>query len=129
MCLGVFAGLQQITKAMLSVAARDEAYNLMQAECERLLASDYGSFSATAADQTITSSLKTSYVSYKPTGTGSVPALQLTGDNNVGRVSFTRRVVQVSSTGSSRTLRVEVEWRIGAKERFNRVSTVLFRTQ
>lgn len=130
MCLGVFAGLQQITRGMLTVAARNEGYHLMQAEAERLLASDYSGFTATSADQSITSALKTSFLSYKPVPqTGSVAALDVTSDNNTGRITFTRRVVSVASTSSSRTLRVEVEWRIHPSERFNQISTVLFRTQ
>ncbi|PTX91387.1 prepilin-type N-terminal cleavage/methylation domain-containing protein [Opitutus sp. ER46] len=118
MCLSVFAGLQQITKSMLSVAVRSEGYHLLQAESERLLASDFDTFVA-SADQTITSSVKTSYAPSK------VAPLTITGDNAVGRIRFTRRVVQVESTGASRTLRVEVEWKWDKRTQI--ISTLLYR--
>lgn len=121
MCLSVFVALQQITKAALAVALRDEAYHLMQAEAEQLLSSDYSSFVATTADQTIASSVKTSYTP------STVTALTLTSDNGVGRVTFTRRAVQVASTTSTRTLRVEVQWTWQGKS--NLISTQLFRSQ
>jgi prepilin-type N-terminal cleavage/methylation domain-containing protein len=121
MCLAVFAGLQQITKAALAVAVRSEAYHLMQAEAEQLLAGDFTSFAATAADQTITSSVKTSYL---PNTTA---ALGISTDNAVGRTTFTRRVVAVSSTATSKTLRVEVQWTWQGRPYL--VSVQLFRTQ
>jgi prepilin-type N-terminal cleavage/methylation domain-containing protein len=121
MCLAVFSGLQQITKAALAVAIRSEAYHLMQAEAERLLDGDYASFAATTTDQTITSSVKTSYT---PSTT---PALATSADNGVGRSTFTRRVVLVSSTTTSKTLRVEVQWTWQGRPYL--VSTQLFRTQ
>lgn len=120
LCLGIFASMQQVTKAMMAVALRDEAYHLMQAEAERLLCSDYSSF-VSSSDQTITSALKTSY--FPDSGT---PALQTSSDNNVGRVTFTRRVVDVSSTSSSKTLRVEVQWTWDG--RTATVSVPLYRT-
>jgi Tfp pilus assembly protein PilV len=120
MCLGVFSGLQQITKAMMTVAIRDEAYHLLQAEAERLLDSDYTSFSS-SADQTITSALKTSYTP------STAAKFAILSDNAVGRITFTRRVVDVTSTTTSKTLRVEVQWTwLG---RTNTVSAPLFRTQ
>lgn len=124
MCLGVFVGLQQITFAMMSVAIRDEAHHLMQAEAERLIASDYTSATATASDQTITSSVKTSYMRLNPTV---APALIVPTDNDPGRITFTRRVVAVASTASSKTLQVEVEWTW--RGRANKISTPILRTQ
>ena len=104
MCLGVFVGLQQVTKAMMAVAIRDEAYHLLQAEAERLLSADYTSFTNTSADQVITSAVKTSF-------TPSAAAQFSTGTSDgSGRIAFTRRVVSVASNATSRTLRVEVEW-------------------
>jgi len=120
MCLGVFAGLQQITFSMMNVAIRDEAYHLMQAEAERLLSTDFGSANATATDQTITSSVKTSYM---PT---TLAQFAIASDNNLGRITFARRVVSVSSSFSAKTLRVEVEWTW--KGRSNLISTPIYRT-
>lgn len=104
MCLSVFAGLQQITKTALNVAIRDEAYHLLQAKAEQLIDGTYANFVPTTTDQTITSSVKTSYA---PSKTG---ALAITADNAVGRVTFTRRVVNVATDAVSTTLRVEVQW-------------------
>ncbi len=120
LCLGVFVGMQQVTKAMMNVAIRDEAYHLMQAEAERLLSSDYTSFNASAA-QTITSAVKTTILP------NSVAQFGFTGDNAIGRVTFTRQVVAVASTSSSKTLRVQVQWTW--QGRTNTVSVPLFRNQ
>ncbi len=120
-CLGIFAGMQQITKAMMAVALRDEAYHLMQAEAERLLATDYTSFTATASDQSITGAAKTTYLPSTAAKFG------ITSDNALGRATFTRRVVQVSSTTTSRTLRVEVQWTW--QGRSQTITTTLLRIQ
>jgi hypothetical protein len=120
-CLGVFVGLRQITRAAMAVAVRDEAYHLMQAEAELLLSGDYTGFVATTVDQNITSSVKTSYAP------STVAALTLTADNGIGRTTFVRRVVEVASTDTSRTLRVEVQWTWQGQP--NLISAQLFRTQ
>lgn len=125
MCLGTFVGLQQVTLAMMNVAIRDEAYHLMQAEAERLTATDYGSASATASDQSITSSVKSSFIRFRD---GAVPQFTITTDNDPGRITFTRRVVQVSSTSTSKTLRVEVQWTWPTGGRTNLISCPVFRT-
>ncbi len=120
MSLGVFVGLQQITRAMMAVAARDEAYHLLQAEAERLLTADYGAFTA-SGNQTITSALKTSYTP------SSDAKFVLPADNASGRMAFTRRVVELASTPSTRTLRVDVSWSLNGRN--STVSTRLFRLQ
>lgn len=123
MCLGVFAGLQQITKATLGVALRNEAYHHLQQEAERLLTADYSDFTASSSDTKIPSAVKTSY------SRSNVDPLKVTGfaDNKAGRVTFTRRVVAVSNTATSRTLRVEVEWTWQARP--FRISTPVYRNQ
>lgn len=120
MCLSVFAAMQQITKATLALAIRSEGYRLMQSEAERLLSIDYTSFTS-SGNQTITSAVKTTYTP------SSDAALSLPADNALGRATFTRRVVAVSNTATSKTLRVEVEWTWQGHS--NLISTPLFRTQ
>lgn len=119
MCLSVFAGLQQITKVALAVALRNEGYHHLQQESERLLNTDYSSFIATTQDTTIKSAVKTSY---SPSGAAQ---MAITSDNATGRVNFTRRVVEVASTTTTRTLRVEVTWTW--QGRSNTITTQLFR--
>ena len=119
MSLGVFAGLRQISYAMMAVALRDEAYHLVQAKAEQLLASDYSSFTS-AGNETITSSVKPSFAPIL------YSQFQLGSDNAKGRATFTRRVVDVASTTSSKTLRVDVSWTW--QGRSNVVSAPLFRT-
>lgn len=120
MCIGVFAGLRQISKAMLAVAVRSEAHRVLQAEAERLLSTDFTSFTA-SAPETITSSVKPSYVPSKAS------AFTLPPGNAAGRVKFTREVIAVASSDTSRTLRVEVRWTW--QNQPNVVSSPLFRTR
>lgn len=120
MCLGVFVGLQQITRAMMTVAVRDEAYHLLQAEAERLLTADYSAFTA-SGNQTITSAVKTTY------SPSSAARFTLPTDNASGRIAFTRRVVEVANTSNTRTLRVDVTWTLNG--RTNTISAPLFRLQ
>ena len=121
LCLGVFAGMQQITKTAMAVAIRNEAYHLMQADAEQLLSGDYSSFVPTNADETITSAVKTSYMP------STAAQFAFTADNPLGRTTFTRRVVSVASSDTSRTLRVEVQW--SWQGQTNLISTVLYRIQ
>ncbi|HVU34332.1 MAG TPA: prepilin-type N-terminal cleavage/methylation domain-containing protein [Opitutaceae bacterium] len=124
MCLSVFAALQQITKNALSVALRDEAYHLMQAQAEQLLEGTYADFVPTTADQTINSSVKTSYL---PSFVNSLTQLSTNQAANLaGRISYTRRVVSVASDSSSTTLRVEVSWTWQGRPEL--VSTLLYRS-
>lgn len=119
LCLGIFAALQQISGTMMAIAIRDEAYHLMQAKAEQLLSGNYADFTA-SADESITSAVKTSF--HRSTAA----ALMLPSDNGGGRITFTRRVTQVASTTSTRTLEVEVDW--AWHGRTASVSTPLFRT-
>lgn len=119
LCLGIFAALQQISGTMMAIAIRDEAYHLMQAKAEQLLSGDYADFTA-SADESITSAVKTNFHA------STAAALALPANNANGRITFTRRVIQVSSTTSSRTLEVEVDWTWGGRSAS--VSTPLFRT-
>lgn len=120
MCLGVFVGLQQITKAMMTVAVRDEAYHLLQAESERLLTADYTAFTA-SGNQTITSAVKTTYAP------SDAAQFTLPNDHAAGRITFTRRVFEVGSTPGTRTLRVDVTWTLNG--RTTTISAPLFRLQ
>lgn len=120
MCLGIFAGLQQISRAMMAIAIRDEGYHLLQAKAEQLLGGTYASFAA-SSDQSITSEVKTSF---NPSTTA---ALTLPSDNAAGRITFTRRVVAVAASDTSKTLRVEVQW--AWQGRTTVISSPLFRTQ
>lgn len=121
LCLGAFVGLQQISRSALSIAVRDEAYHLMQAKAEELLQGSFANFAA-SADQTITSSIKTTFLP-----SGKIAAFTLPTDNNntASRAVYTRRVVAVASTGNTTTLRVEVQWTW--MKRSYLISTPLFR--
>ncbi len=119
-CLGIFSGLQTASRLSLGVAIRSEAYHLLQAEAERLTWVTFDSF-ASSPDETITACLRTSFVPGRETQF-SYPA---TGA--AGRVAFTRRVVDVASTGTTRTLRVEVQWTW--QGRTSLISTLLYRAQ
>lgn len=120
MCLSVFVGLNQMTKNAMAVALRNEAYHLMQAEAERLLQGDYFAFDVVPA-ATIQSSVKTTYAP------SALAKFALGADNAAGRVTFTRRVVSLASTASSKTLQVEVEWTWQGRP--NAIATPLYRTQ
>ncbi len=123
LCLSVFAGLQQVSRAMTSIALRTEAERLLQAEAERLLNVDYASFTSSATE-TITSSFKTSFTAKR---TAALDHKQLPTDNGMGRVDFKRQVVKVASTDTSTTLRVDVSWAWQGKP--NVISVPLFRTR
>jgi hypothetical protein len=56
-----------------------------------------------------------------------VRALDLTPDNNVGRITFKRQVSAVAVTDTSKTLRVDVTWTW--LKQANTVSLTLFRTR
>jgi prepilin-type N-terminal cleavage/methylation domain-containing protein len=120
LCLGVFAGLQVITRLSLGTAVRSEAYRLLQAEAERLSSVDFASFTA-VPDQTITSNFATSFLA------GNQARLTYPSTGNAGRVAFTRRVVETASTGSTRTLRVEVQWTW--QRQTSLISLPVYRTQ
>ncbi len=120
MCLSVLTGLQSITKMTMGVAIRSEAYRVMQAEAERLMQADYGSFQA-ASEQATVSCFKTTFLP------GKQQSLEYPASGPGGRVSFKRSVVEVASTGTTRTLRVQVKW--DWQGRTNLVSTLLFRAQ
>ncbi len=121
MCLGTFVALQQITRAALSIAIRDEGYHIMQEQAEQLLQGDYANFVATAADQTTYGTVKTSYLP------SNLAAFTLPSDNNNlnARVKYTQRAVSVATTATTATLRVEVEW-VWQKRKYL-ISTQLFR--
>lgn len=102
MCVSVFPGMQLVSRSAINTAIRSEAHRLMQAEVERLTFGTYSAFTA-SADQTITSAIKTTF------GPDKHQRLQYPS-SQAGRVVFTRRVVEVSSTSKSRSLRVEVQW-------------------
>jgi hypothetical protein len=119
MCLSIFSGLETISKLALGTAIRSEAYHLLQAEAERLTAADFGSFAA-MANQTSASCLKTTFAP----GNQAQFAYPATGSQ--GRVTFTRRVVDVTSTATTKTLRVEVQW--AWRGRSYLISTLVFRT-
>jgi Tfp pilus assembly protein FimT len=121
MCVAAFTGLGTISRLTMAVAIRSEADRLMQAESERLTSVDFNSFVASSSDQTITGSLKTSFLS----GNQAQFAYPATGSS--GRVTFTRRAVEVASTSTTRTLRVEVQWTW--QDRPSLISTVLLRSQ
>lgn len=120
MCLSAFAGLQLISRLTLDIAARSEAQRVLQTEAERLNAADFSSFVASDA-VTITSCLKTTFRA------GSQAQFALSSDHAAGRVTFTRRVVEVSSTSTSRTLRVDVTWTTQGTSHTD--SVLLFRAQ
>ncbi|MBS0663088.1 MAG: hypothetical protein JSR48_07465 [Verrucomicrobia bacterium] len=121
MSLAIFQGLQTISKLALNVAVRDEGYRLLQAEAERLLAADYAGFTATTSDQSITSNIKTTFLP------GNQAQFEYPASGSAGRVTFTRRVVGVSSTGAAKSLRVEVQWTWQGRPSL--ISTLLYRAQ
>jgi len=120
MCLAVFAGLETVSRLSLQTAVRMEAYRLLQSEAERLSSVNYTSF-VSSGNQTISSAFKTSFLA----GTQAQFTYPASGTN--GRVSFTRRVVDVASTGTSKTLRVEVQWTWQSQA--NLISMPVFRSQ
>lgn len=120
MCLSVLTGLRSITDMTMGVAVRSEAYRVMQAEAERLTQIDYDSFQA-SGDQTTTSCLKTTFLP------GNQNKFDYPANGSGGRITLTRRVVEVSSTDTTKTLRVEVRWTW--QGRTNLISTLLFRAQ
>jgi type II secretory pathway pseudopilin PulG len=103
MCLTVFGGLNMVSKWALHSAISSEAQRLLQAEAERLLSVPYAHFVA-GADETSTSSVGTTFLA------GMQPRLSYPPTRPGARVSFTRRVIAVASTATSRTLRIEVAW-------------------
>lgn len=103
LCASAFAGLNLLSRTAMRTAVRSEAYRLMQDKAEQLMAADYTGFTS-SSDQTITSSIKTSSVP------GTETQFQYPSAGTRGRVTFTRKVVDVSSTSTSKTLRVEVRW-------------------
>ncbi len=120
MCLAVFAGLQTTSKLSLGTAVRSEAHRLLQAEAERLSSVEFASFVA-SADQSISSSFKTTFLA------GNEAQFSYPSSSSPGRVIFTKRVVAVASTSTSRTLRIEVEWTW--QGRSSQISIPMFRTQ
>lgn len=126
LCLSVFAGLQQVSRAMMTIALRTEAHRLLQAEAERLLNTNYASFTASSAES-ITSSLKTSFVSEKKKDAPPISHKALPPGNANGRVVFKRQVVAVAATDTSTTLRVDVSWTWQGRP--NVISVPLFRTR
>lgn len=101
-CLTVFSGLYLVSRMALNNAVRSEGFRIMQAEAERLTSIDFFSLGA-VSDQTIQSCVKTGF---RP---GREAQFQYPSDNS-GRVTYTRRVVEVASSSSSKSLRVEVQW-------------------
>lgn len=120
LCLAMFAGLQTVSRIVLSTAVRAEANRLLQAEAERLVSVPYPDFTATGT-QDITSSFRTSF---RP---GTQAALTHPGSDSAGRVTFRREVVQVTSTATTRTLQVQVSWLWQGQSR--QISTPVFRSQ
>lgn len=104
MCLAVFKGLGTMSQVAISTGVRSEGQRLLQAEAERLMSVSYGNFVASTADETIYSSFKSIFKS------STAAALTYPTSGNTGRFPYTRRVVAVSSTTTTRTLRVEVQW-------------------
>ncbi len=104
MCLSVYASLTQITKAAMSVAIRDEAYHLLQAKAEEQLATSFSSF-GTAATDTVTSSVKTSFLPSTAT-----PLTLPTSGNSLGRITFTRSIIAGTASTSSKSATVQVSW-------------------
>ncbi len=121
MCVAAFTGLATISRLTMAVAIRSEADRLVQAEAERLTSVDFTSFVESSADETITASLKTSFLS------GNQAQFAYPATSNSGRVTFTRRVAAVASTSTTKTLRVEVQWTWQGRPSL--ISTVLFRSQ
>lgn len=121
MCVAAFTGLGTVTRLTMAVAIRSEADRLMQAEAERLTSVDFASFVASSSDEAITGCLKTSFQS------GNQAQFDYPATSNSGRVTFARRVVEVASTSTTKTLRVEVQWTW--QDRPSLISTLLFRSQ
>lgn len=103
LCVSIFASIHLISKLALNSAIRVEAYRLAQAEAERLESVGFAS-AAAYTDQVLSSSLKTAFrrstenrFEYSPT-------------NASGRVTFTRRVVDLGSTSTMKNFQVEVDW-------------------
>lgn len=121
MSLAVFAGTQTITQVAVRTAIRNEAERLLQGEAERMMSVSYGNFIASTTDETIYSSFRTTFRN------STAAALTYPTSGTSGRTEFTRRVVQVSSTSTSRTLRVEVQWQAGTQT--IKLTAQLYRTQ
>lgn len=121
MCLAIFAGLNTITDVTVRTVVRSEGQRLLQAEAERLMSVSYGNFTASTSDETIWSSYKTTFKN------STAAALTYPATSTAGRVQFTRRVVAVSSTTTTRTLRVEVQWQSGGKTL--KLTMPIFRSQ
>lgn len=102
MCLAVFAGLDSISRLALGTAVRNEAHRLLQAEAERLSSVPFQNFVA-SSNQTITSNFRTTFLAGNQAQFSYPPSSQ-------GRVTFTRRVVEVAASGTTRTLRIELDW-------------------
>jgi prepilin-type N-terminal cleavage/methylation domain-containing protein len=118
-CLSVFSGMYLISRLALNNAVRSEGFRLMQAEAEHLTSLDYFSLDA-SPDELITSCVTTSFR----------PSREAQFDypsDAAGRVTYTRRVVNVASTGTSKTLRVEVQWTWQSKT--NLISVPILRYQ
>lgn len=103
LCVSIFASINLISKLAMNSAIQTEAYRLAQAEAERLESVGFGSAKA-EPDETIVSSLKTS------TRRSSEAQFGYSPTNALGRVAFVRRVKDIGSTSSMKTLQVEVEW-------------------
>ncbi len=103
MCASTFAGIQLVSRMAVSSAVRSEAHRIMQAEAERLTSVGYSDFTP-SGDQSVVSSLKTTF------SPGNQAALEYPPAGTAGRVTFTKRVVNVSTSTTTRTLRVEVQW-------------------
>ncbi len=102
-CISVFAGLSTMSRWALHSAIQSEAHRLLQEEAEQLLGGGYAGFVA-SPDESITSSVRTTFLP------GAQPRFTPPADGSGARVNFTRRVVEIDSTETSRALRVEVEW-------------------
>jgi hypothetical protein len=119
MILSVSGGLHTVSSWTLATAIQNEADRLLQAEAERLMSAPFVSVGA-SSDESIVSSVKTSF--------GASTQAQFsypTGDPSA-RVAFTRRVVDIATTPTSRHLRVEVEWTWQGRDRL--ISSPLFRS-
>lgn len=101
-CMVIFPGMYLVSRLALNNAVRSEGFRLMQAEAEHQTSLDFFSLGA-YPDQLITSCVKTSFRPNKE-ARFDYPA------ESDGRVTYTRRVVSVAATTTSKTLRVEVQW-------------------
>lgn len=118
LCMSAFAGMRLISNLALTNSIRTEAHRLLQQKAESLTSGSFSSFAA-SSDETITSVLKTTFAPGKED-----QFTPMAGSG--GRVSFTRRVVAVASTTTTRTLRVEVQWTW--QRHAYAISTQLFRS-